>query len=55
MKNRDKLNNMSNKELAELLSFQQCSYCQYQDENCCILDDCICAEGIKLWLESEAE
>ena len=57
MKNREKINQMSNEEMAELLSNSNsgevCQYCSY-----ILYDECdvlSCYEGILNWLNKESE
>ena len=52
--NREKLNQMSNEELAEILSMSSwsCKYCKYEGSNC---DDVTCYSGILQWLNRESE
>ena len=59
MTNREKLNAMSNEELAtkmyqRLESFYTCGVCYYHQVNKCTLTN-HCIDGILEWLESEAE
>ena len=54
MDNREKLANMSNEELAEILGKMPCSCCMAYDL-CHSRDDLDCEDVIALWLESEAE
>lgn len=57
--NREKLNQMSNEELATLLGNADCCfYCNYGDMNfieCTKRDDCTCKDGILQWLNQESE
>lgn len=50
MKNREKLNAMSNEDLAPMLN---CPCCSYRNQESCIKRPC--EEGIQIWLEREAE
>ena len=52
--NREKLNQMSNEELAEILamSSRSCKYCKYEDSGCY---DSTCYSGILQWLNQESE
>lgn len=52
MKNRDKINNLSNAELAEILSKLGDS-CMFCINDHCGLEPCV--DGVKAWLESECE
>ena len=49
MTNGDRIRQMSNEELAELLD---CDFCIYKDKTYCNKE---CEEGIKAYLESEEE
>lgn len=59
MDNREKLANMSNKELAEILGKMSCRNCVAYDlchsRDIDINDDLDCDDIIELWLESEVE
>lgn len=58
MNNREKLNQMNNEELSELLSNMPCSYClasSYCHSSTFDDDGLDCDELIKVWLESEVE
>ena len=52
--NREKLNQMTNEELAEILamSSRSCKYCKYEDSGCY---DSTCYSGILQWLNQESE
>ena len=52
--NREKLNQMTNEELAEILarSSRSCKYCKYEDFDC---TDFTCYSGILQWLNQESE
>lgn len=52
--NREKLNQMSNEEFAEILamSSRSCKYCKYADSGCY---DSTCYSGILQWLNQESE
>ena len=52
--NREKLNQMSNEELAKILSMSSwsCKYCKYESFDC---DDFTCYSGILQWLNQESE
>lgn len=50
MTNRERLNLMSNAELAPLLN---CPCCLYHNQQNCLKGDC--EEGIHKWLESEVD
>mgnify|MGYP004685064537 CR=1 FL=1 len=57
--NREKLNNMSNEELAEFLFTEMlikscCRYCIHNDLDC-FSGNSICQKGILQWLEQESE
>lgn len=52
MTNREKLNEMSNKELSELMGYT-CQICPYHHATCNHYSDC--AEGVMEWLESEVD
>lgn len=56
MTNRDKIMSLSNIELAELLN-GNCGMCVYKGngDGRCYSATPLCTEGIKKWLESEAE
>lgn len=55
MTNREKLNEMSNREIALLLVENDCAcnLCAYRDLEDC--GGCGCVQGYEKWLESEAE
>ena len=53
--NRERINAMSNEELANILVNDICPYCIYQDVDCEIDDDCECTVGILQWLNKESE
>lgn len=50
--NNDKINEMSIEEKAEFIGNGNCDYCAFKDIDCQKLQ---CKDGIKQWLESEAE
>lgn len=54
--NRERINAMSNEELAEIFamssSTKPCKYCKYKEFNC---DDLTCYNGILLGLNQESE
>ena len=52
--NREKLNQISNEELAKTLATSSisCKYCKYEGSNC---DDVTCYSGILQWLNQESE
>ena len=52
--NREKLNQMSNEEFAEILatSSSSCKYCKYEGSDC---TDFTCYSGILQWLNQESE
>ena len=50
--NREKINAMSNRELAEVILGSACSYCIYNGDDC---KDRSCYDGVKAWLESECD
>ena len=52
--NREKLNQMSNEEFAEILAMSSnpCKYCKYADSGCY---DSTCLNGILQWLNQESE
>lgn len=55
MTNRDKINKMTNEEIAKIIhneEIQQCEYCIYTPNAC---KGKSCVEGIKQWLESKAK
>lgn len=53
MTNREKLNAMSNEELARYFAERcTCDFCVFRNQKCA---DCECQEGIQTWLESEAK
>jgi hypothetical protein len=53
--NREKINKMSNEELAEILAYSQdgCNYCSYGDNTHCNANSIQCAQKILQWLKSE--
>ena len=51
--NRERINNMTNEELAKLLG--SCSFCIFINIDCCGNNDYDCKDGILKWLESESE
>lgn len=59
MTNLEYIKNMDAKEMANWLMYKLCTKCVYNLDNC--IDDMInhketkCEEGVKKWLESEAE
>ena len=55
--NREKLNKMTNEELAEMLGKHDCEYCIYRDIDCYRPHDeeCDCTQGILQWLNQESE
>lgn len=56
--NRDKINNMTNEELAKLFNFDTpaCYKCIYKNKsNKFCAKNNLCVKGIAKWLESEAE
>ena len=55
MTNLDRIKNMTLDELAELLSTKACGCCAYPDFAPCGFGAPACKEGIKTWLEREAE
>lgn len=59
MNNRERINQMNNKEMAELLSNMPCSYCLASDYCHNTFDFSIeefgCTEVIKKWLEGEVK
>lgn len=54
--NRERINNMTNEELAEIFSMststKSCKYCRYKGFGC---DDLTCYNGILQWLNQESE
>lgn len=55
MTNRDKLNQMSNKELSRFLGiYNGCKFCIVKKSNMCYATKS-CRECWEIWLESEAE
>lgn len=52
MKNIDKIKQMTGEELVKFMKINICEHCVYNDSICGHEN---CSEGIKLWLESEAE
>lgn len=52
--NREKLNQMSNEEFAEILamSSRSCKYCKYENSGCYYST---CLNGILQWLNQESE
>ena len=50
MTNRDKINEMSNIELAKILDKIGCDFCTFRDKSSCSAK---CIEGVEQWLESE--
>ena len=52
--NRERINAMSNEELAEILamSSRSCKYCKYEGSDC---TDFTCYSGILQWLNQESE
>lgn len=50
--NFDRIKDMTIEELAEFISTPRCQYCVYKDEPCDIAD---CKDGLRQYLESEAE
>ena len=61
MTNGDRIRQMSDEELAEILDWNRkykCDYCQYPhiyEEFDCVVNEADCKEGIKAYLESEEE
>ena len=56
--NRERINNMTNEELAEFLGKYDCLYCIYKDIECYRyknVGECDCTEGILQWLNKEIE
>lgn len=54
--NREKLANMTNEELAEMLTDANCHCCIYKRNDFdCFRSDCTCKNGVKQWLEQESE
>lgn len=53
--NRDKINAMTNEELAEFLAYQDCRYCVFQQVECYKSNDFTCKDGILQWLNQESE
>ena len=59
MNNLERIKNMSTKELAKVLNGSQCNCCAYKNtlmsikKNVC--EQSNCEEGVKLWLEQDAE
>ena len=53
--NREKLNQMTNEELADILANDVCLCCIYRDVHCEFDDDCECTVGITKWLNQESE
>ena len=54
--NREKLNNMSNEELAEVFVNANCNICIYKSNNFdCFSSNWTCKDGVKQWLEQESE
>ena len=51
MTNGDKIRQMTDEEIAEVLS-GQCSCCEYQYDNCGT-DFCLCEQGVLEWLKQE--
>lgn len=52
MTNYERIKKMSVDEIADLLD-GECCYCAYINETCTYDNDMHCANGIKLWLNSE--
>lgn len=53
MTNADRIRNMSDEELADLLAqFTQCDKCSFGEEKQCTTNGC--KEGHRLWLKQEA-
>ena len=63
MTNRDRLNQISNADLATILNTKSCFYCKYADKNekglvsiCGLIHKSKkCLIGVEEWLESEVE
>jgi len=58
MTNGDRIRQMSNEELAKVLDrirWVKCQYCNYTkiDGFDCVIEEAVCEEGIKAYLESE--
>ena len=52
MTNRDKINALSNKELAKILNRLDCSFCIFKEVSHC---SGTCLEGVEQWLNTEVE
>lgn len=55
MTNLEHIKNMTVDEMAELLSTKACKCCAYLSFAPCGFRACACKDGIKKWLEQEAE
>lgn len=53
--NREKLNQMTNEELVDILINDVCPCCIYKDVNCEFDDDCECTVGVTKWLNQECK
>ena len=57
--NRERINAMSNEELAEILamtaSTKCCEYCAFQKVDCYKENDYTCKDGVYKWLNQETE
>lgn len=56
--NRERINNMTNEELAEMLGKQDCQYCIHKVDDCYrsnSWDNGDCPQGILQWLNQESE
>lgn len=52
--NRERINAMTNKELADILAYRECYYCAYNETTSCD-DESDCRKGILQWLNQESE
>lgn len=52
--NRERLNQMTNEELANILAYNECYYCVYGKNSFCG-DETDCRKGILQWLNQESE